>query len=250
MPGEESAWDKADREEKERRFGPFGDRRVPWTVTDALVGVAIAWFLLIFIAGFLGRVPGTIGRYLPVLGSILGYAVFALVVWVIAIKIRGGKPSDLGIRKSPVLSAFIQAFVWWVIVRFLSGLYVVTLERLGIKPSVEQGERIVRLFGSGTLGLILAVVVAAIIAPIVEELLFRGFVYPAFRQAFGVALAIVFNGLVFALVHFDTFLFVPLAIIGFALAWLFEKNNALGPPILLHAINNLVSIGTLYYLAR
>ncbi|MCL5290938.1 MAG: CPBP family intramembrane metalloprotease [Actinobacteria bacterium] len=250
-PPGESAWEKAERAEEEEKYGPGGVRRVPWGIGDAIIALVIAFIVLIIVSILFGvsSQARVVTRFAPVIGSVVGYAIFVVVVWMIAIRIRGGTPSNLGFNKFSVPSAIFQAVIWWIITRVLTALYFVTASRLGVRLPVQQAERIVRLFGRGFLGLILALIVAVIIAPLVEELLFRGFVYSAFRQSVGVGWAILINGLLFALVHADPFLFVPLAIIGFALAWLYERSNSLGPPIFLHALNNLISIVALYVAA-
>lgn len=234
--------------------------RVPWSIADAVVAILISGgvlFLVALVGGLLLGVthildPGIereLARFIPVATTLVGYAIFVLVVFAIAIWIRRGSYADLGFRKFNVLSAIGQAVLWLIITRILTAVYLAIIIRLGFKQPVDQAEKIIRLFGKGFLGLFLAVLVAVVVAPLVEELLFRGLVYPPFRRTMGRYWAIFINGIIFGVVHLDLYLFVPLAIIGFALAWLYERSRSLGPPIALHALNNLVSIGFLYALA-
>lgn len=247
-PPGESAWERAEREEEAEKFAAFGKRIVPWGVGDAIIVLLAAWLILLAVSLIFGIrfLPPPVGRFTSLLGAIIGYALLFALVWGVAVRLRGGTPSELGFNGFSVLSAAVQAIIWWIVIRAITALYVITLQRLGISPSSAQAERLVRLFGRGFLGLVLALLVAVVIAPFVEELLFRGFVYSAFRQSVGVGWAIFIDGVIFALVHFDLYLFVPLAVIGFVLAWLYERSYSLGPPIFLHALNNLASIIVLY----
>jgi membrane protease YdiL (CAAX protease family) len=80
-----------------------------------------------------------------------------------------------------------------------------------------------------------------VIAPVAEEIFFRGFVYQAFRNSYGVWPGAILSGLVFGVIHFEFFKLVQLAALGVILALLFEKTHSLWPPIMLHAINNALA---------
>ena len=90
----------------------------------------------------------------------------------------------------------------------------------------------------------------AVTAPIVEEILFRGVLYPALRQRWGVAGGIAISSAIFALVH-PTLPggFLPLWTLGACFAFTFERRGSLWPNIVMHAMNNglllLVQFATL-----
>ena len=94
----------------------------------------------------------------------------------------------------------------------------------------------------------LAVLVTTIVllAPVFEELLFRGFLYRALRDLLTPGGAMVASALVFALIHLQPGNLLPLAALGFVLAWLYERSGTLWAPILVHATWNLG--GVLYAL--
>ena len=84
-------------------------------------------------------------------------------------------------------------------------------------------------------------VLLIVIAPFAEEVFFRGFLYQAFRNSFGVWPGAILSGLVFGAIHLELFKLVQLAILGVILALLFERTQSLWPPIMLHALNNTLA---------
>ncbi len=88
-------------------------------------------------------------------------------------------------------------------------------------------------------------VFAVVLAPIVEEVFFRGFVFTAMRSKLNVAWAALISGVMFGAVHaFGSpwqFL-VPLSLLGVVLCLIYWKTGSLYPCIALHALNNCVAL--------
>jgi membrane protease YdiL (CAAX protease family) len=84
-------------------------------------------------------------------------------------------------------------------------------------------------------------VVVALVAPIVEELLFRGLGY-SLLEPLGRFPAIVAVGLTFAAVHGLLAGFVVLALFGAVLAWLRSRTDSVIPGMLVHASYNAVAL--------
>ena len=63
----------------------------------------------------------------------------------------------------------------------------------------------------------------AVLAPLGEEVYFRGFLYPSLKRHLGIFGGIVVSGMVFGMLHFDLFRFFPLALGGIGLAFLYEN---------------------------
>lgn len=86
-----------------------------------------------------------------------------------------------------------------------------------------------------------ALLYGVLVAPVLEELLFRGFVLPPLVRRVGPWLGALSNGLLFGALHLaDPWSVPPLVALGALLAWLRLRSNSVGPPILLHATNNAV----------
>lgn len=95
-------------------------------------------------------------------------------------------------------------------------------------------------------GLIGILVVVAIVAPIVEETIFRGLLYGWLRSRLGVAAGIVISALVFSVAHGILMLAPALAVTGLVLALVYERSRSLWPAIIVHGTINAVMTIALY----
>lgn len=91
-------------------------------------------------------------------------------------------------------------------------------------------------------------VFGGLLAPLAEEVFFRGVLYAWLRGRFGVWPGILISGLIFGLVHAEVSISVATAVMGFGLAWLYEHSDSLWPPVLVHVLNNAFKILLLYLL--
>jgi len=79
------------------------------------------------------------------------------------------------------------------------------------------------------------------LAPIAEETVFRGIMYPTLKQLGYPRLALWSTSLLFAASHFNLIAFLPLAILSIVLIWLYEATDNLAAPILTHCLFNTVN---------
>ncbi|MFW6161982.1 MAG: CPBP family intramembrane glutamic endopeptidase [Planctomycetota bacterium] len=80
---------------------------------------------------------------------------------------------------------------------------------------------------------------AVVVAPLTEEILFRGFLYGTLRRSFGPLGAICAAAAIFSVLHGHAAAFLQLFVIGFVLAYLYERTGSLVAPVAAHAFNNL-----------
>lgn len=88
-------------------------------------------------------------------------------------------------------------------------------------------------------GLVLA---AVIVAPLVEELTFRGFVYGVIKRYTDGFFAALCSSLLFAVVHCHVGSLFPLALLALILCAAYELTGSLLAPMLMHALFNLTSL--------
>lgn len=91
--------------------------------------------------------------------------------------------------------------------------------------------------------LVLLIITIIIIAPIGEELLFRGFLQKGLEKAWDdVTRAILFSSLFFAVIHFNPFWIIQIYFLGVLLGFLSWKTNSIIPCIIFHMIINATSL--------
>ena len=91
----------------------------------------------------------------------------------------------------------------------------------------------------GLWGLAFTVVSACLLAPVAEEILYRGVLFRSFRNRLGVVAAAVLSSVVFALLHFyDGYGLASVAIFGISCALLYAGTGSLATVIVLHVIYN------------
>ncbi|MHC4913855.1 MAG: lysostaphin resistance A-like protein [Planctomycetota bacterium] len=87
---------------------------------------------------------------------------------------------------------------------------------------------------------------AVVVAPVVEEAMFRGLIFRSFRTRMGFWAAGSASAALFALVHLDPLHSLRLGALGLVLAWVCERTGSLWPAIFLHALQNLVAVALIY----
>jgi membrane protease YdiL (CAAX protease family) len=119
------------------------------------------------------------------------------------------------------------------------------LEKLHVQTETEAA---VQMFLNETTfaGRCYMVVFAVILAPVAEEFIFRGVLYPFIKQ-FGWPRAAFFGvSALFAGIHFDLTALIPLFILAVFLTWLYEKTNCLLASITVHSLFNAANVVLLF----
>lgn len=102
-------------------------------------------------------------------------------------------------------------------------------------------------------GQALVLIAGAVLAPIVEELFFRGYIFKAWMQRWGAPVAYIASALIFTVPHLAGIttgyigLIVPIFGLGLLLAWAYHRSRSLVPGIVAHMLNNSVGLGLLIY---
>jgi membrane protease YdiL (CAAX protease family) len=88
-----------------------------------------------------------------------------------------------------------------------------------------------------------------VLAPILEEIAFRGLLFGTLRRRFGWLTAALLSAAVFAGAHgYGVFGFASVFWSGLLWAWMYEKTRSLLPGILAHSLNNLMVCATIMWL--
>ncbi len=88
---------------------------------------------------------------------------------------------------------------------------------------------------------------ALVIAPVFEEVFFRGFAYPALKQRLGTLPALLLVSAIFAAIHLHLDSAVPLFVLAIGLTLAYEWTGSLMAPITMHALFNATNVAVLWY---
>jgi hypothetical protein len=89
-----------------------------------------------------------------------------------------------------------------------------------------------------------------VLAPIVEETFFRGFLFAGFRQHYGYNKAALLSSAIFAAAHLESSIFVPTFVLGLIFSYLYQKSNSVFPGMIMHFLVNAFGIITIFELTR
>lgn len=129
-------------------------------------------------------------------------------------------------------------FLLWSIVIGLSTIFLIDflMSKLAFLP--DWMENTFDVLQSGWLGIICI----SILGPILEELLFRGAITKVLLQKYTPVKAIILSALIFGIFHINPAQVVGATISGLLFAWLYYKTGSLIPGILIHILNNSLSV--------
>jgi len=107
----------------------------------------------------------------------------------------------------------------------------------GLKPEAQEAVQVLQQTMSPERRLIYGVAALGL-APIAEEVLFRGLIYPAIKQTGRTRLALWGTSLLFAGIHMNLMGLVPLTFVAVMLTWLYEATDNLLAPMVAHCFFN------------
>jgi membrane protease YdiL (CAAX protease family) len=202
-----------------------------------------AWIVFVALLAAVASAGGSAPRdALYRYSTAVGEAVLYLVILAVTLAISGLRPDLLALRR-PVSWTRTAA----VGIPVLVGVYLL----VGVLDSVLHGAReqgfVPSHWEPRHAGAYAAnVVVIAAVAPVVEELLFRGVGFGLLAR-FGRWPAILLVGLAFGLYHGLPRALPELALFGCALAWLRARTASVYPGMLAHAAFNAIALASVLF---
>jgi len=145
------------------------------------------------------------------------------------------------IRYLPII--WIVSFAWSKI--------LTVLQQLGIIDEFPPQE-LIKLFTNGgdPLAIALLASCAVLLAPIVEEIIFRAGIYRFLKSQATILTAQIISGAFFAVMHGNLMSFLPLVVVGIILARVYERSGSILVPICFHACFNGFSLLMLLIMSR
>ncbi len=219
----------------------------------SLKWLPLAWFGLIFttlvftVFGMIERGDPTRlikARFGDV--SLFAFAAYTigLIVATLILRYLLGKRhlgwSDVGVTGGLSGRAVLYAFGGWLVAFFLYYFVEVTLTRIGVKMFWNEGE----FFRLDTTWRVVGIGLATlVVAPVAEEILYRGYILQALLARFSPLTAAVLSSLIFASIHIaiGPGMIVYLFLGALIPAFLYIRFKSIYPCVIMHFMNNVVA---------
>lgn len=225
---------------------------IPWTPRDVLLGILVAGAgilglnVILVAASTLTRLPLRDNSDILSVFIIAQGVILVGTVWLLTVRKYRLGWAQVGLRKFSLRVGCAWAAALFIASYFARAIYVAIATALGFHFGVQQ--ILTRLDVEGV-GFLLTLFVGSIVAPLAEEIFFRGFLYGGLRARLGVRWAIVVTSLFFAALHFSFEVLIPILVLGIFLAILYELTGSLYPGMILHVSNNLIAL-IVYFIAK
>ena len=225
--------------------GPGGDQPRTWGPGRVAGGIAALLVTLVF---EISVVSAFDPAPLSLAGRLVTQALLAVTLVGIAFAVAGGRAGGIASPRALGLRRPLRSPIGMAAAAYLGYIAIALVYSTLVHPQQEDVTRDLGL-GQGVFGTIAAGVLIVIAAPFAEEIFFRGFIFGGLRRRLSFPAAAVFSGVIFGLFHFTgpgSIGVIPqLALLGFALAWLYEKTGSIYPAIAVHAVNNALAFAIL-----
>ncbi|MBI2464348.1 CPBP family intramembrane metalloprotease [Candidatus Peregrinibacteria bacterium] len=236
-------------------FSPSTDAaRVPWTMRDLikvllliLALVAFFFFLRDFFADSLFFRKIEIFQFqslVTFLLFMLQNVIFLFPLYFFTLRKYGSKFRDFGFRKIGIFRCFGLALKYYLLFFVVMMVIFTLLPLFGIDhlPGFDQQEPHLPLFGDDSLSVFLATLVVIILAPVVEEFFFRGYLLQILLKKMSIPVASIVSAFIFSFVHFEFSSFIPIFILSLILNRLFIRSRNIWPGICFHFFNNSLAL--------
>ena len=223
--------------------------QVPWTlrhvvislvVVAVIVGAAITAFRS---SGEFVDIDGWGDYVVFLVAAILLHGLMLLTVWFFAVRPRDGRWALLGFRRvKPISTTIIVVFGVAIAQTAVIG-YTLLVQQLGIDFLIPSDLTPEWADEPGFFAIM--AISAVIVAPLVEEIFFRGFMYQAMRRTMAILPAALLTSLVFGIAHIDPAIIIPIALVGMILLGIYRWTGNLWSSIITHAGFNAVTVAAL-----
>ncbi|NSB42676.1 hypothetical protein B0P06_002447 [Clostridium saccharoperbutylacetonicum] len=171
--------------------------------------------------------------YLPcVLGDILAIIVAILIT---KIKLKEDLFTKNKASKSFILLGAVSCIGTGMISSIIYSIYYTILKTKGIiipQPNFS--------FPNEKLYLILFLLYVCLVGPILEEIIFRGFILKSMRK-YGNLTAIILSSILFSMFHLNLVQFINPILVGILLAFIAIESDSIFPSIIAHMFNNTIT---------
>lgn len=241
-----------------QHVGDEGDPRrrslvaVRWTLASALSLV-----LVVILSSLAAGAAVSAVRYLPLPANVISLTAGALLVcsYVVQVGVVIYAAHKLGTRFGPAVGLVpvrnagawaLAAMGLAIAVRLLSGVYAVVLQQLNVQLPGENID-VTQLLPGGPVGWVAAFLLLVVVAPFAEEVVFRGVLLSSMRDRWGSGWAVVGSSLLFAAVHVNPYVALPIFVLALGLGYLFLRSRSIWVSMACHATFNAIGFVALIF---
>ncbi|MBQ3112146.1 MAG: CPBP family intramembrane metalloprotease [Firmicutes bacterium] len=216
--------------------------RPAWKGREVLIVfgcVILCNFLLALLAPLVKR---AVGYY--ALAYFLQAAVFGLLPFAIACEFYKQPPAVLGMQRNMRVLSLVFTGAAYGAALFAITIAVQSLQLvlLGMSP-IEQEMLIMLGSAASSFERVLMVCCLVFIAPIGEEIFFRGFLFTLLEENNSQMLAVLYSALIFGILHGNMQVLLPSLAAGIALALIYARHRNIWCNIIAHMTWNFISVG-------
>jgi len=226
------------------------DKQIPrwkiWEVIAAMIGI----FAVMIVIGQLGVVlieTWGVNKLLVFFGAnLIQTGLLIGISYFIVVNRHEHSVEDLGLVPDGLSSGLGRGIKWGLGLFFLVMVLGVLISIFyPVEPEPQDFAKILLLVDTPW-KIIFPIIMGVVLAPLGEEIFFRGLLYPAFRKRMGVWGGIVLSALFFGGMHLDLYRLIPIAAGGAGLTYLYEKTGNIWTNIIAHAVWNAIMIALIF----
>ena len=226
--------------------GKVSAEQLTWV--DVVFATALVFYIILqSFAHLKTTVPSSAASFSGeqlILATLLSWALILGPI-LISLRARGIRVGQLfGFDQLPIL----RAVVWGVGLLFTALPLVFGTSEIVTQwmrdRSGQDSQEIIQIFrDSSQPGQRVSIILlAVVIAPVAEELVFRGYLYTVMKRFFGSLPSLVFTAVLFGLVHVNVPALVPLFVLACAFTIAYEVTGSLFVPMAMHALFNALNL--------
>lgn len=228
--------------------------QAPWKIKDVLTVLSVAIFALILadltmdfsgLASYMKSLEDkACVKEFTVMGLFLLQSLIILIPLVVLVlkKYKKWDWEDFGFGKLKLsyLKDSVLGYMMYLGISFVI-MTVMVFGRFKI-PGYQISEPVLPIFGETSLALAIATITIVVLAPLLEEVFFRGFVLQGLVNKYGKYYGAIATALIFSALHLKFESFIPIFIMSLVLSILFIRSKSIWPCIYFHVINNTVAL--------
>ncbi|MYE55062.1 MAG: CPBP family intramembrane metalloprotease [Chloroflexi bacterium] len=223
---------------------------VPWNVWDVVkaVGLTVGLALVLIVAFVIAALfvfalasEDTLASFelygIEAIAYLAAFCVPLASIWFFGIRKYGVSWRTIGFRRTSAAHLLLLVPLVYGVDRGIEEGYTWLVSSLGQEALIPQQEYIEEMFEEAIYKPLLCFDIV-VITPIVEEIVFRGFILAGLTLALGNIRGMIISSALFTVVHWDFDIMPIIFVSGMLIAWLYMRTGSLWPPIALHALSN------------